>query len=83
MRLLKVINGLIYTILGVSLMPGKYERTIYQILSGEPVTANEVAIKLGISHKTALKALMHLALTETDVKYKNSGRIHLFWKKMR
>jgi len=61
-------------------MPGRYEKDIYRILSNEPVTANEVAIKLGITHKTALKALMRLALTEGDVKYKNSGRIHLFWK---
>ena len=61
-------------------MPSKYEKTIYQILSDEPVTANEVAIKLGIAHKTALKALMHLALTKSDIRYKNSGRIHLFWK---
>jgi hypothetical protein len=53
------------------------------MLSGEPVTANEVAIKLGIAHKTALKALMHLALMESDVRYKNSGRIHLFWKERR
>jgi len=61
-------------------MPSKYEKTIYHILSNEPVTPNEVAIKLGIAHKTALKALLRLALTEGDVKYKNSGRIHLFWK---
>jgi Mn-dependent DtxR family transcriptional regulator len=64
-------------------MPSKYERTIYQMLSNEPVTPNEVAIKLGIAHKTALKALMRLALTEKDVRYKNSGRIHLFWKRNR
>lgn len=61
-------------------MPSKYEKTIYSMLSNEPVTPNEVAIKLGIAHKTALKALMRLALTEDDVKYKISGRIHLFWK---
>jgi len=61
-------------------MPSMYEKTIYQILSNEPVTPNEVAIKLRISHKTASKALMRLALTEGDVKYKNSGRTHLFWK---
>jgi len=61
-------------------MPSKYEETIYHMLSDEPVTPNEIAIKLGISHKTALKALMRLALTEKDVKYKNSGRIHLFWR---
>lgn len=44
------------------------------------MTPNGVAIKLGIAHKTALQALMGLALTERDVKYKNSGRIYLFWK---
>ena len=65
---------------GRGFMPSKYEKPIYSMLSNEPVTPNEVAIKLGIAHKTALKALMRLALTESDVKYKNSGRIHLFWK---
>lgn len=44
------------------------------------MTPNEVAIKLGIDHKTALEALMRLALKKEDVKYKNSGRIHLFWR---
>jgi len=79
-ELSNLIKGLIYSIYECGSMTSRYERIIYQGLSNEPVTANEVAIKLGISHKTALKALMHLALTESDVKYKNSGRIHLFWK---
>jgi len=61
-------------------MGGKFEESIYQMLSREPVTPNEVAKKLEISHKTALRALMHLALTREDVYYKNSGRIHMFWK---
>jgi len=61
-------------------MPSKFEESIYRMLSDEPVTPNEVAGKLGISHKTAQRALMHLALTKNDIKYKNSGRIHLFWK---
>jgi len=61
-------------------MPSKFEASIYRMLSDEPVTPNEVAVKLGISHKTAQRALMYLALTKNDVKYKNSGRIHLFWK---
>ena len=61
-------------------MGSKFEESIYRMLSREPVTANEVAKKLEISHKTALRVLMHLALIEGDVKYKNSGRIHLFWK---
>jgi len=61
-------------------LPSRYEETIYGMLSSEPVTPNEVAIKLGVSHKTAKSALMYLALTKDNVRYKNSGRIHLFWK---
>lgn len=61
-------------------MGSKFEKSIYQGLSREPVTANEIAKELEISHKTALRALMHLALTKADVHYKNSGRIHLFWR---
>ena len=58
---------------------GKYDKAIYAILSN-PVTPNEIAKKLGITQKTAQRVLMHLALTRDDVKYKNSGRIHIFWK---
>lgn len=64
-------------------MTGRYEGRIYELLSREPVTASEIAVKLGITHKTALKTLMHLALTREDVHYKNSGRIHIFWKSER
>jgi len=59
-------------------MGSKFEEAIYQMLSREPVTANGVAKKLEISHKTALRTLMHLALTREDVYYKNLGRIDLF-----
>jgi len=62
------------------IMPSRYEEAVYNMLSNEPVTPNEVARKLGVNHKTAKDALMHLAVTRKDVKYKNSGRIHLFWK---
>lgn len=55
----------------------RYESKIYEMLSKEPVTANELAVKLGITHKTAL---MHLALIREDVHYKNSSRIHIFWR---
>ena len=58
---------------------GKYDEAVYRILS-DPVTPNEVAKKIGITQKTAQRILMHLALTREDVKYKNSGRIHIFWK---
>ena len=61
-------------------MGSKFEESVYQMLSREPVTPNEVAKNIEISHKTALRALLHLALTKGDVHYKNSGRIHLFWK---
>ena len=60
-------------------MGGKFQESIYRLLSREPVTPNEVSKKLRISHKTALRTLMHLALTNEKVHYKNSGRIHLFW----
>jgi len=58
----------------------KNEENVYKILTYEPVTPNEIAKKLGISHKTAQRILMQLALIKDDIKYKNSGRIHLFWK---
>ena len=61
-------------------LTSKYEERVYQMLSDEPVTPNEIALRIEVSHKTAQRILMHLALTREDVKYKNSGRIHLFWK---
>jgi predicted ArsR family transcriptional regulator len=61
-------------------MPGRYEDIINGILSREPVTVNEVARRVGVTNKTALKTLMQLALTRKDVHYKPSGRIHIFWR---
>ena len=61
-------------------MPSKYEEIIYRMLKDEPVTPNEIAKALKITHKTAQKVLMHLALTKSDIRYKNSGRIYMFWK---
>ena len=62
-------------------MPSRYEDKIYEMLSDEPVTPNEVAKKLGVNFKTAKDVLMHLAVTRKDVRYKASGRIHIFWRK--
>jgi Mn-dependent DtxR family transcriptional regulator len=62
-------------------MPSKYEGPIYNMLEDEPVTPNEIAKRLEVSHKTAQRVLMQLALTKKDVLYKSSGRIHLFWRK--
>lgn len=50
------------------------------MLKDEPVTPNEIAKALKITHKTAQKVLLHLALTKNDIRYKNSGRIYMFWK---
>ena len=58
-------------------MGRRFEESVYQMLSREPVAPNEVAKKLETSHKTVLRALMHLALTRKAMFYKNSGRIHL------
>jgi predicted transcriptional regulator len=62
-------------------MTNKNEQKIYEMLSDEPLTPSEIAQKLKIAYKTAQRALMHLALTKEDVGYRNSGRIHIFWKK--
>jgi predicted ArsR family transcriptional regulator len=61
-------------------LPSRYEDRIYEMLSDEPVTPGEVAKKLGINFKTAKDALMRLAITSKDVRYKASGRIHIFWR---
>ena len=62
-------------------MPKKLKlEIVYELLKDEPVTPNEIAKKLGVTHSTAKKALLELTLTKKDVKYKNSGRINLFWK---
>lgn len=63
------------------LLGSKFEERIYELLSLEPVTPSEVAKRVGVTYKTAQRALMLLALTKKDVAYKNSGRIHIFWKK--
>ncbi len=68
----------------VNTMPGKHQEAVYELLCitcKEPMTPNEVAQRLGITQKTAQQTLMQLALTRQDIKYKLSGRIHIFWKK--
>jgi Mn-dependent DtxR family transcriptional regulator len=44
-------------------LPSRYKDRIYDVLSGEPITPNEVAKKLGVNFKTAKDALMRLAVT--------------------
>jgi len=72
--------GYYYYDLKVFYVASKFEERVYRMMSDEPVTPNEVARRIGVTHKTAQRVLMQLALTHDDIKYKNSGRIHLFWK---
>jgi len=60
-------------------LSNSYEEKTYEVLSKEPLTPSEVAKKLGIDFRTAKDALMRLALTKKDVRYKTAGRIHIFW----
>lgn len=61
---------------------GKYEEKILKLLTNEPTTPNEVALKLGVHQKTAQTTLMQLALQKPQlVGYKKIGRTHLFWRK--
>jgi predicted ArsR family transcriptional regulator len=53
---------------------------VYDSLTSEPQTPNEIAEKLGINQKTAQSALLELANTKKDVKWKKVGRYRLFWK---
>ena len=62
-------------------MGSKYEKTIYELLGNDPVTASEIARRVGVSYKTAQQVLLYLAASRKDVAYRNSGRIYLFWKK--
>jgi Mn-dependent DtxR family transcriptional regulator len=64
----------------VGALPSSYEEEIYEMLSEEPLTPSEVAKRLGIDFRTAKDALMRLALTKKDVRYKAAGRIHVFWR---
>ena len=61
-------------------MPSRYEEEAYGLLAGGPVRASEMAQRLGVTPKTVMGALMHLALTREDVRYGNLGRIHIFWR---
>jgi len=64
-------------------MGSRFEESIYQMLSREPVTPNEVAKKLGIAQKTAQRILMHLALTGEDAKYRTQAEYTFFERRRR
>jgi len=57
---------------------------VYRVLkNGEPQTPNEIAVGIGLNQKTVQMALMELANTKQDVRWKKVGRYRLFWKEPR
>lgn len=61
---------------------GKFDDKILALLSDEPKTPNEIALKLKVHQRTAQSILFQLALSKSDViGYKKVGRTHLFWRK--
>jgi predicted Rossmann fold nucleotide-binding protein DprA/Smf involved in DNA uptake len=61
-------------------MTSKFEKTILDALSSEPVTPNELSSRLNMNYKTVQNVLLQLALKNKEIHFKNSGRIQLFWK---
>ena len=53
---------------------------VYNVLRSEPQTPNEIADKIGLNQKTVQSALLELATTKKNVKWKKVGRYRLFWK---
>jgi len=54
---------------------------VYKALRNcEPQTPNEMAVGVGLNQKTVQMALMELANTKEDVRWKKVGRYRLFWK---
>jgi predicted ArsR family transcriptional regulator len=53
---------------------------VYQALNDEQQTPNEIADKLHLNQKTVQGALLELANTKKDVRWKKVGRYRLFWK---
>lgn len=53
---------------------------VYNVLRSEPQTPNEIADKISLNQKTVQSALLELANTKKNVKWKKVGRYRLFWK---
>ena len=53
---------------------------VYNALRSEPQTPNEIADKIDLNQKTVQSALLELANTKKNVKWKKVGRYRLFWK---
>ncbi len=55
-------------------------RKVYGALSDEPQTPNEIADKINLNQKTVQGALLELANTKKNIKWKKIGRYRIFWK---
>ena len=53
---------------------------VYGALASEPQTPNEIADKIDLHQKTVQVALLELANTKKNVRWKKIGRYRLFWK---
>ena len=53
---------------------------VYDALSSEPQTPNEIANKIDLNQKTVQGALLELVNTRKNVRWKKIGRYRLFWK---
>jgi predicted ArsR family transcriptional regulator len=57
---------------------------VYNALKNcDPQTPNEIATTLGLNQKTVQSALLELANTRKDVKWKKIGRFRIFWREGR
>jgi predicted ArsR family transcriptional regulator len=56
------------------------ERVYDALKNDDPQTPNEIAIALGLNQKTVQSALLELANTRKDVRWKKIGRFRIFWK---
>lgn len=55
-------------------------RKVYNALNDEPQTPNEIANNIDLNQKTVQSALLELANTKKNIKWKKVGRYRLFWK---
>ena len=55
-------------------------KKVYNVLKDEPQTPNEIADKIDLNQKTVQGALLELANTKKNIKWKKVGRYRLFWK---
>jgi predicted transcriptional regulator len=53
---------------------------VYDALTSEPQTPNEIANKIDLNQKTVQGALLELVNTKKSVRWKKIGRYRLFWK---